>query len=164
MRQVTNATTGEAYQLGQIRMRLLAGTRATGGAFSLGDFEGGPGAWTIPHVHRTCEESFYVVEGAFTFTVGEGTIAAGPGSFLMVPRGSPHTIHAKKEYGRFLTLWTPGGLEELFIALSGMPPDSLRDPEARRLLSTRFDSVPVEQGAPGVAADDPQRQPSSGAT
>lgn len=143
MLQAIDATTGEVYGLGPIRMRLLAASGATNGAFALGEFEGGPGAWTIPHVHRACEESFYVVEGAFTFTVGEGTIAAGPGAFLMVPRGSPHTIQAKKEHGRFLTLWTPGGLEELFIALSRLPADSLRDPEARRLLSARFDSVPV---------------------
>lgn len=143
MLQTIDATTGDPYELGPIRMRLLARSRATDGAFALGEFEGGPGAWTIPHVHRACEESFYVVEGAFTFTIGDRSVPARPGSFLLVPRGTPHTIQAEAEHGRFLTLWTPGGLEELFIALSEMPADSLRDPEARRLLSARFDSVPV---------------------
>jgi len=32
------------------------------------------------------EESFYVLDGEFTFTVGEETIPAGPGSYILVPR------------------------------------------------------------------------------
>lgn len=44
---------------------------------------------------------------------------------------------------RLLTLWTPGGLEAMFVELSRMPAGSLRDPEVRTAISTRFDSIPA---------------------
>jgi hypothetical protein len=46
--------------------------------------------------------------------------------------------------GRLLTMWVPGGLEAMFVELSRMPPGSLRDPEARKAISARFDSVPTQ--------------------
>ena len=131
------------YSLGRVSMRLLASRSETDGAFALGEFSGGAGAWTIPHVHRQCEEAFYVLEGAFTFTVDERPIPTRPGSFLLVPRGQRHVIHAEADAGRFLTLWTPGGLEDMFIEISRLPADSLQDPEVRRMLAARFDSIPV---------------------
>lgn len=56
---------------------------------------------------------------------------------------SPAPLRAGAEGGRFLTLWTPGGLEAMFVELSRLPADSLREPEVRRLMSMRFDSIPV---------------------
>jgi quercetin dioxygenase-like cupin family protein len=41
------------------------------GAFAFSEFSGGGGAWTVPHRHHTTSESFYVLDGEFTFTVGE---------------------------------------------------------------------------------------------
>ena len=45
--------------------------------------------------------------------------------------------------GRLLTLWTPGGAEAMFVELSRMPVDSLRDPEVRKAISARYDSIPA---------------------
>ena len=42
------------------------------------------------HVHASHDETFYVVEGEFEFVLGQRTVAAGPGSFLLVRRGQPH--------------------------------------------------------------------------
>nr|MBA2599271.1 cupin domain-containing protein [Actinomycetota bacterium] len=136
-------TTGENFQLGNISLRLLIGTDQTGGAFALGEFSGGEGAWTVPHVHERSEESFYVLDGRFTFTLDGDESEAAPGAFIFVPRGTRHLMHAETGGGRFLTLWTPGGLEAMFVELSRLPADSLRDPDVRRLLAARFDSVPV---------------------
>jgi hypothetical protein len=44
--------------------------------------------------------------------------------------------------GRLLVLWTPGGLEQMFIELSRLGPDALRDPSARKAVASRFDSIP----------------------
>ena len=52
-------------------------------------------------------------------------------------------MRAEAGGGRFLTLWTPGGLEEMFVELSRLSPDALRDPEIRRQTVARFDSIPV---------------------
>ena len=84
-----------------------------------------------------------MLDGGFTFTVGSDEIQAGPGSFVVVPRGTSHVLRAAPRGGRLLTLWVPGGLEAMFVELSRMPPGSLRDPEARKAISARFDSVPI---------------------
>jgi mannose-6-phosphate isomerase-like protein (cupin superfamily) len=42
------------------------------------------------HVHGSHDETFYVVEGEFEFSLGPSTVVAGPGSFLLVRRGQPH--------------------------------------------------------------------------
>jgi mannose-6-phosphate isomerase-like protein (cupin superfamily) len=141
--QLIQGRTGETYELGNIRLRLLANTRETDGAFALGEFSGGEGPWTVPHVHQKSEESFFILDGRFTFTLGDGEVEAGPGSFVLVARGTRHVMRAAPGGGRFLTLWTPGGLEAMFVELSRLAPDSLRDPAVRTMLSTRFDSIPV---------------------
>jgi quercetin dioxygenase-like cupin family protein len=109
----------------------------------LGEFSGGEGPWTVPHIHQSTEESFYILDGAFTFTLDADETQAGPGSLVLVPRGMRHVLRAAPGGGRLLTLWVPGGLEAMFVELSRMPPGSLRDPEARKAISARFDSIPA---------------------
>src|SRR3712207_3173435 len=41
-----------------------------------------------PHVHYREDEGFWVLEGQLTFEVGERTIKAGPGSFVVGPQRS----------------------------------------------------------------------------
>jgi quercetin dioxygenase-like cupin family protein len=77
----------------------------------------------VPHVHEKSEESFYVLDGTFTFTLAEEDVEVRPGAFILVPRGVPHEMRAGAGGGRLLTLWTPGGLEAMFVELS-------RDPQA----------------------------------
>jgi mannose-6-phosphate isomerase-like protein (cupin superfamily) len=89
---------GRIADLGVAQMRLLASGDATnGGAFALAEFSGtGEGAWTVPHLHRGFEESFFILDGLFTFTVGEEAIAASSGMYILVPRG-PHTRSAQPQ-------------------------------------------------------------------
>ncbi len=133
----------ETYRLGIVDFRILAGVDRTDGAFALGEFSGSEGAWTVPHIHAKSLEAFYVLDGRFTFTIGEQDSETGPGSFVLIPRGVRHVIRAEPGGGRFLTLWTPGGLEQMFVELSRMSPDALRDHLVRAAISARFDSVPV---------------------
>jgi quercetin dioxygenase-like cupin family protein len=133
----------DTLDLGIVTVRLLATAEQTNGAFAVGEFSGGEGPWTVPHVHQHTEESFYVLNGAFTFTLDTDETEARPGSFILVPRGTRHVLRAAPGGGRLLTLWVPGGLEAMFVELSRMPPGSLRDPEARKAISARFDSVPA---------------------
>jgi quercetin dioxygenase-like cupin family protein len=135
---------GQIADLGDIRMRILAaGTETTDRNFTLVEFAGGEGVWTVPHIHKGMEESFFVLDGAFTFTVGEEKIPAGPGAYILVPRGTPHLMEAGAGGGRFLTLMVPGGLEDMFLELATLSPDSMRDPAMRAAISARYDSVPV---------------------
>jgi len=134
---------GETYPLGIVDFRILAAADRTDGAFALGEFAGAEGAWTVPHVHTQSFEAFYVLDGRFTFTLGEDELQAVPGSFVLIPRNTRHLMRAEAGGGRFLTLWTPGGLEMMFVELSRLSPDALRDPGARQAVSARYDSIPV---------------------
>jgi quercetin dioxygenase-like cupin family protein len=89
------------------------------------------------------EESFYVLDGQYTFTVGEEKIPAGPGSYVLVPRGTRHAISAGTGGGRLLALMVPGGLEEMFFELATLPSDSITDPAVRAAISARYDSSPA---------------------
>jgi mannose-6-phosphate isomerase-like protein (cupin superfamily) len=140
---VTEASRGDTFDLGTITLRRLAGAEQSNGAYALGEFSGGEGPWTVPHMHQQTEESFYVLDGSFTFTLGTEEVQARPGSFILVPRGMRHELRAAPGGGRLLTLWVPGQLEAMFVELSRMPPGSLRDPEARKAISARFDSIPA---------------------
>jgi quercetin dioxygenase-like cupin family protein len=136
---------GRTVDLGVARMRVLAnGDVTNGGAFTLAEFAGSAaGSWTVPHMHREMEESFYILEGRFTFTVGEQRIDAVTGTYLLVPRGTTHTFAAADGGGRLLLLMVPGGLERMFFELAELPPNSITDPAVRAAIAARYDSIPV---------------------
>ena len=136
---------GRTLELGVATMRVLAAGRdVTGERFSLSEFSGTTaGPWTVPHVHHQMEESFFVLDGGFTFTVGEDRHEAGPGSYLLVPRGTRHVFEAHEGGGRFLLLNVPGGLEKMFFELADLPPSSITDPAVRAAIGARYDSILV---------------------
>lgn len=136
---------GRSVGLGVASMRVLVDSEAVpSGSFTLAEFSGSEaGPWTVPHMHRGFEESFFVLDGAFTFTIGEKAVEATAGMYVLVPRDTKHAIVAAEGGGRFLTLMVPGGLEKMFFELGAMPPNAIRDPVARAAISARYDSIPV---------------------
>lgn len=61
-----------------------------------------------PHLHRRHVESFYVLEGEMTLTVGDREFRAEAGSWVQVPPGVPHALSFPgSEPVRFLNLHTP---------------------------------------------------------
>ena len=83
----------------------------TGGAYTLLEFTAPVGGeWTIPHVHRGAEEGWYVLEGELTFRLGDQTVRAPTGSFVLVPRGMLHSFgNTGTESARYLELFSPPG-------------------------------------------------------
>lgn len=135
---------GPSVDLGVVTMRLLIGSDdVPAHGFTLTEFAGTEGAWTVPHLHREMEESFFVLDGMFTFSVGEECHEATPGSYLLVPRGTSHAISVGSGGGRLLVLMVPGGLEHMFFELGTLSPDAIRDPQIRAAISARYDSVPT---------------------
>jgi quercetin dioxygenase-like cupin family protein len=49
-----------------------------------------PGLFVREHVHAGEDEMFYVLAGELSGSCGQQAWAAGPGSFVFVPRGQPH--------------------------------------------------------------------------
>lgn len=138
-----SAGQGMVAELGAAQMRLLVSAAQTDGALGAAEFTGAQGAWTVPHQHRGLDEYFFVLGGSFAFECGQDEVEATAGSFLMVPRGTRHLLSATSATASVLLLWTPGGLEQMFLELAGMKPGSLTDPAARAAVASRYDSVPV---------------------
>jgi quercetin dioxygenase-like cupin family protein len=87
----------------------------TGGQFALLEQLIPPGHGPRRHVHSREEESFYILEGEFTFEVGGQTLVAPAGSFVLGPRGIPHTFwNSGKSDARLLLIISPPGLEPFF--------------------------------------------------
>src|SRR4029450_5697145 len=133
---LVKAAQGEAVDLGVAKMRLMARSDVTVQGFSLGEFTGGAGPWTVPHIHNNTEEAFLVLDGRFTFTVDQEDVEVAAGDFLNVPRGTPHVFSGQTGGGRLLVLWVCGDPARV-------PADSIRDPKVRAEISARYDSVPV---------------------
>lgn len=137
------AGAGEIAALGNVDMRVVADSATTGGGFAVVEFRGGEGPWTVPHRHERMEESFYVLDGTFEFSLGDRVVRAEPGAFVLVPRGTAHSMTAGEGGGAFVTVFSPGGLEQMFRELAALGPGALRDPSVRREVAGRHDSIPV---------------------
>ncbi|OUR86963.1 hypothetical protein A9Q81_27270 [Gammaproteobacteria bacterium 42_54_T18] len=44
------------------------------------------------HKHVSHSESIYVLEGTGTFRLGDKTLSIGPGDYVKVPEGTPHSL------------------------------------------------------------------------
>ena len=97
-----------------IEVRLSA--QDTGGAYSVIEETTPPGGGPPPHIHRDEDEAFCVLEGEVEFLLGEGTVPAGAGTCVHIPRGTLHTFkNAGTSPSRVLGVLTPGGFEGFFL-------------------------------------------------
>src|SRR5215203_362215 len=75
-----------------------------------------------PHLHRSQDETHYVLEGQFEFVVGERKVNAGAGSVVYVPRTMMHAFtNTGTEKGKILFIETPAGALEQFLEEAGEP-------------------------------------------
>lgn len=106
-------TTSYPYDGG--RVRYLANDEDTGGQWSLTEIIEPAGYKTPLHRHPHMDEAFYVIEGVLKARIGDKTQEFGPGSFVLIPRG---TVHAQGNFGstpvKLLVTTTPGGFEQFF--------------------------------------------------
>lgn len=67
------------------------------------------------HAHTREDEIWYVLEGEIAFTVGDATRVGGPGTFVYIPRGIPHTFQVRSATARWFGIGTPAGLDQWFF-------------------------------------------------
>ncbi len=74
-----------------------------------------------PHIHHNEDETFYVLEGDVLFVSGDTTFRGGPGTYVRMPRGVPHTFRVEGHApARLLIMTAPAGFER-FVRDSGIP-------------------------------------------
>ena len=96
-------------------MDLRATGAQTNGAFGLIEQQLPPGFMPPVHVHHGEDEAFYLLEGEATFTSGDQTVTAHPGTFVFFPRDIPHWFRIEGEQpARLLQFNFPAGLETFF--------------------------------------------------
>lgn len=131
------------YDFGQVRF--LVDSATTHGAWSLVELTEQPGYKTPMHRHRSWDESFYVLEGTLTAKVADSVYTLPAGSYILIPRGTPHgQANLESVPVKLLLSITPSGFErhikdrvELFKTVKPdrsefpMKMDSLRKKNAR---------------------------------
>jgi quercetin dioxygenase-like cupin family protein len=119
---------------------LKASGKQTGEAFEVLELHG-PGG-PPPHVHLHREELFYIIQGSFEFTLGDGTVQAPAGSLVFVPRGTRHAFDAGPD-STALAFVVPGGLEGFFTELAAGMAAGAGQAEIRESLEAKYDSHPA---------------------
>ena len=67
------------------------------------------------HIHKAEDEVFYVLEGEVAVLLGERTIGATAGSFVLIPRGTRHAFsRIGQEPAKLLAIFSPPGFERFF--------------------------------------------------
>jgi quercetin dioxygenase-like cupin family protein len=113
------------------------------GAYLLVEVQGPQGLAAPLHLHEGEEEGFYVVSGKVRLVVGDRTIEASAGSFILAPRGERHGFVFASPDAKLLLMLSPGSEhEELFRAIGEragrreIPPPPSGPPDFERLAAT----------------------------
>jgi mannose-6-phosphate isomerase-like protein (cupin superfamily) len=120
---------GEAlWFLGSLVTIKAAGAQ-TRGRLTVAEFLNPAGFAPPLHRHLAEDELFYVLSGAAEFRCDGAAFAAGPGDFVLLPVGLPHTfLVGPDEPLRALQITPPSGFEH-FAAAAGEPARQRRLPD-----------------------------------
>lgn len=139
---------GKHLFIGTSQITIKAVGADTHGHVSLFQFSQEPGGFgPEPHIHREREELFYVLEGEVDILVGERTVKSSHGTFVLVPRGMPHTFANRGTVrAKLLIMFCPAGdREKYFEGLAELTKGG-RQPSRDELveLMRKYDQEPVE--------------------
>jgi quercetin dioxygenase-like cupin family protein len=98
-----------------------------------------PGDGPPLHQHAHEDEVWYVLEGRLRFRLDDMLRSAPAGSFVYVPRGTPHCFENDGDTpARILVLFTPAGMERFFDRFAALP--------ATAVASDAFRSIGAQLG------------------
>jgi mannose-6-phosphate isomerase-like protein (cupin superfamily) len=82
-----------------------------------GNVKGGPPL----HIHHKQDEIFFIVEGEYTFKVGDEIHKLSTGDTIFLPRKVPHTFAQTSEKGKMYFMFQPSGkMEDYFRKLANV--------------------------------------------
>ena len=137
---VVDAGDGDHIWFSGTLMTVKAGGEQTRNGFTLIEVITPRSFVVPPHIHEDEEEAFYILEGQLRVTCGTDTSTLGPGDFVMMPRGIPHTCSTVGDgSARLLQITAPAGFEQFILdggepaAEPTVPPPG--EPDLARILS-----------------------------
>jgi quercetin dioxygenase-like cupin family protein len=139
----------ETIRVGDMSVTFLKTRHETGGALDLFELTIPPFARVpLPHIHRKYDETIFGVDGTVTWTLHDRATEVGPGTSLVIPRGTPH-FYANRTHttARVLCLQTPGVLgPEYYLEIAALYLKN-RHPDLAGIgaIMSRYGVVPVTQ-------------------
>ena len=131
-----------------------AGKQDTGGTLSVYEFDM-PARTAGPplHLHRGWDEMFYVLDGEMTFLIDGSTSTVPTGGFVFIPRGVLHTFwNEGANPARQLTVFTPGGIEDYFDAVTSAMVDGENILDTALTLMEEHDMIVPPNSRPAYGA------------
>src|SRR5918998_798258 len=103
---------GRHLDLGNFEALVLATSTQTSGQFTLLQTQSEPPEFGPPlHLHRDAAEAFFVLEGEYLMFIEEQQTLCPPGTFVYVPRATPHTFKVVSAGpGKKLNLFFPAAM------------------------------------------------------
>jgi quercetin dioxygenase-like cupin family protein len=120
---------GKVVQLFGVRFNYKVDSTASGGHLAVLEVNIPPGTLVKPHRHSREDEYSIVLSGTVGARIGDRVQEAGPGSYLVKPRGIPHAMwNATTTSATVVEILSPGGLEDYFEEMAPIlerhaPPD-----------------------------------------
>jgi len=111
---------GELLSLANFEAVILASASDTSNAFTLLQTQNEPSGFGPPmHIHHDAAEAFFVLEGTYLMYLQDRQEECPPGTFVHVPRGTPHTFTVTSQGpGKKLNLFTPAAMQGFFEELA----------------------------------------------
>jgi len=126
---VASPDSGQQISLGGTLHNFKLKSGDTSGQFALMEGTVNPGVLVIPHLHTHEDELMIGVEGQVGLRVGDQEFKVGPGTYVFIPRGTPHAMwNSSDQPAKGITIFSPGGLENYFAEMgavfqASIPPD-----------------------------------------
>ena len=113
------------WMVGTLWLPMATGFQ-TGNRFSFIEQVMPPGLGPPTHRHPWADEGFYVLEGTCAFNAEGTTTEAGPGTFVHLPRMTPHSFSVVSNEARVVNFCSPAGFELLVMSLATTTDDRRR--------------------------------------
>jgi quercetin dioxygenase-like cupin family protein len=107
---------------------IKAGADQTDGKLTAVEFLDFQGSSVPLHINDRWDSGFYIVEGEYTFVVGDDLVEASAGAWIFVPRNTAHGWRCQSARGRILNVTTPGGFEAFYRHVGQAVTDRTRLP------------------------------------
>jgi len=125
---------GKTVMLFGVRFNYKVVSADSGGSLAVLEVEIPPKTLVKPHNHSREDEFSLVMSGTVGVRVGDRVLEAGPGSYLVKPRGIPHAMwNTADTPARVAEILSPAGLEGYFEELAPILVEHRTPPEYYQL-------------------------------
>jgi len=138
---------------GTITFKLLSEESA--GALTVIEATAAPGEGPPLHLHSDQDELIYTLDGEFRIKLADELIDAPAGTFVFIPRGTPHTWqNVGDARARFFATIMPAatGFEQFFMRYAALPP---RERGLLAFARLSHETQAMEVVGPPLAQSDP---------